>query len=358
MAESPAVPKESSRSPDSCIPHEEEKVSTPGPVEIGSPLTPIDHLPLSTPKEPSTRRYIGHQNDDTNEVIDDLGYDSDGNSPPLSTVEDLFHVEPEAGSGNRVVANTSSDDCQVVIFHLDEVKKMKVDKLRHELRLRGLSHRGLKAELIEHLYKASEDKVPLINVSRTAVGPSGFDEKAKWKLRLGHEEAKEPHSLDPLLVEPGMARDQRTRDEVDDADVCMKKFNYVEKFEREEFSATALQLVDECSEKVNSKIKASKKRKATSTTTERKYDKLPIKDLIPNIKFVQKHHLNEHSHPADWYRAFIPEGPKKGDHSNSCIQRWCKFTNMKAELDFAGQKELGGLSYKYIPFTPREIEQH
>ena len=31
---------------------------------------------------------------------------------------------------------------------------------------------------------------------------------------------------------------------------------------------------------------------------------------------------------------------------------------MKAELDFAGQKELGGLSYKYIPFTPREIEQH
>ena len=41
-------------SSNSCIPHEEEKISTPGPVEIGSPLTPVDHLPLSTPKEPTS----------------------------------------------------------------------------------------------------------------------------------------------------------------------------------------------------------------------------------------------------------------------------------------------------------------
>ena len=43
--------------------------------------------------------------------------------------------------------------------------------------------------------------------------------------------------------------------------------------------------MNKCSEKVNIKMKASKKRKATSNT-QRKYDKLPIKDLIPNIKFV------------------------------------------------------------------------
>ena len=30
---------------------------------------------------------------------------------------------------------------------------------------------------------------------------------------------------------------------------------------------------------------------------------------------------------------------------------------MKAELDFAGQKDTGGLLYKYIPFSPRELEQ-
>ncbi len=31
---------------------------------------------------------------------------------------------------------------------------------------------------------------------------------------------------------------------------------------------------------------------------------------------------------------------------------------MKATLDFVGHKEFGGLSYKFIPFAPKEIEQH
>ena len=168
-------------------------------------MTLIDHLLLSTHKEPVSRRYIGHQNDDsddTNKVIDEFGYNSYGNSAPLSTIEDLFHKEPEAGLETSVDANTNSDDCQVVIIHLDEVMKMKVDQLRKELRLRGLSHRGLEAELIEHLHKDCEDKTPLINVSRTSIGPSGFDEKAKWKLLLGHEKAKMPQSLDHYWLSP------------------------------------------------------------------------------------------------------------------------------------------------------------
>ena len=131
-----------------------------------------------------------------------------------------------------------------------------------------------------------------------------------------------------------MARDHRARDGIVDDDIyVMKKFNYLETFKREEFSATALQfVVDECGEKVTSTTSknASKKRKTTSTT--RKYDTLPIKNLIPNIKFVEKHHLNELSHPADWHRAFIPECPKKEDQNSSCIQKWCQFTNMNEPI--------------------------
>ena len=74
---------------------------------------------------------------------------------------------------------------------MDEVKKMKVDQLRKELGFRGLSHRGLKAELIERLHKACEDKAALINIPTTLVGSSDFDEKTNWKLLLGHGEAKE-----------------------------------------------------------------------------------------------------------------------------------------------------------------------
>ena len=41
-------------------------------------------------------------------------------------------------------------------------------------------------------------------------------------------------------------------------------------------------------------------------TTARKYDKLLTIDWIPNITFVENHHLNKFSHPADCYHTFIP----------------------------------------------------
>ena len=44
---------------------------------------------------------------------------------------------------------------------MDDIKKMKVDQLRKDLRLRGLSRRGLKSELIERLNKA-----PLVEPDR------------------------------------------------------------------------------------------------------------------------------------------------------------------------------------------------
>ena len=64
MAETPAVANEKVISSNRYIPLEEEKVSTPDPVEIGSPLTPVDYLPLSTPKEPTSRQYLFHQDAD------------------------------------------------------------------------------------------------------------------------------------------------------------------------------------------------------------------------------------------------------------------------------------------------------
>ena len=57
---------------------------------------------------------------------------------------------------------------------------MNVDQLRKELHVRGISCRGLEADLIEQLNKACEDKVPLINKVTISVGSSGFDERAKW----------------------------------------------------------------------------------------------------------------------------------------------------------------------------------
>ena len=94
---------------------------------------------------------------------------------------------------------------------MDDIKKVKLDKLRKELCLRGLSHRGFKAKLIEQLKKACEDKISLINEVTASVRPSGFDDRPKWRLLKAHEQVEEPESLDLALLEPDRARDQRTR---------------------------------------------------------------------------------------------------------------------------------------------------
>ena len=107
----------------------------------------------------------------------------------------------------------------------------------------------------------------------------------------------------------------------------------------------------------SSSTKASGKRSAIPNQNI-KYEKQPVEDLIPNLKFILQNRLGRHSHPADWVCAFIPESQKKGDSNGCGISKWCQYTNMKAEMDFASGSQSGGLSYKFTPFTPREIEQH
>ena len=68
--------------------------------------------------------------------------------------------------------------------------------------------------------------------------------------------------------------------------------------------------------------------------------------------------MDENSDPAHWLLAFIPKYMKKGDSRSVCISKWCQYTNMKAQLDFAGDEKVGGLSYKFEEFKPREIEQY
>ena len=85
---------------------------------------------------------------------------------------------------------------------------------------------------------------------------------------------------------------------------------------------------------------------------------MPIEKLTPNLKFTAKHKMDENSHPAHWLQAFIPEHMKKGDPKSVRISKWCQYTNMKAQLDFAGDEKVGGLSFKFEEFKPRDIEQH
>ena len=125
MAESQPVLGQSVQSPDENILHQEEKTATPGPVEIGSPLTPVDHVEICTPHEPSSRRVLFHQDDDaddSNDAIDEICYDSDGNLPPAATLNDTFHAELEIWRDFDDVNHDCSEEPVIVILSEKEIK--------------------------------------------------------------------------------------------------------------------------------------------------------------------------------------------------------------------------------------------
>ena len=330
-------------------------------------MTPLDEVELSTPHEPQCRRSLLKDNDDfwdALDAFDDCLYDSDGNMPPESTEADLFHFEESISTEVVSTAEPLIRQENIVIIDDDEIKKMKVDSLKAELRKRGISTSGKKAELVDKLKKAMVDKIPLVAEMTCSLAPNGFDQRARWRLLSGSEVVNEPENKDPTLLDPSQARDSRTKQGVGDeneealnreAFVSVKKKNYSEKFKRESFSAEALQPVHNPKKNSSKKSKEKKKRFQWDKV---QYEKRQVKDLIPNMKFLEKHRLNDESHPADWLRAFIPELQPKGDSKACSISKWCQYTNMKAEMDFAGSEHTGGLSYKFVPFTPRELEQH
>ena len=74
----------------------EEKPSPSILVTIGSPLTPIDGVELSTPNKPAILRLIVDVYEglyDEFDLNDALNYDSDGNISPQATLMDSQHEE-------------------------------------------------------------------------------------------------------------------------------------------------------------------------------------------------------------------------------------------------------------------------
>lgn len=54
-------------------------------------------------------------------------------------------------------------------------------------------------------------------------------------------------------------------------------------------------------------------------TGELLYEKKRITEGVPNMAFIQKNKLDENSHPADWYVAFIPRSSEKHERLNCSI---------------------------------------
>ena len=77
---------------------------------------------------------------------------------------------------------TISAEPQFVLISYDDIKKLKVDQLRQELKARGLGIRGLKNELKEGLEKSMVNKIPTANIASEEEAPQHvFGNGLFWK---------------------------------------------------------------------------------------------------------------------------------------------------------------------------------
>ena len=328
-------------------------------------MTPAENVELSTPNEPMRRRSLVECFEkmlSLDEAVEADCYDSDGIEPPCVVDEEFVYFENSLDQIISAAAVTIPAAGNFVFLDTNAIDRFKVDELRQELEKRGLSKTGLKAELTEMLKKAMVDKISVVDIEKFSAGPNGFDEGCRWRLLESDTVAIEPICEDPTLLDPTSSKYQATskskkaKSSVETEKNRVIKMNYAKKFTRDKFVGEGLQ-PSQC---LRIDEKKKRKRQQTFSSKNIKYTKKPIRNgILPNIKFTTNHRLDENSHPADWLRSFLPDIPPKGSSPNVFSKKqWCQFSNMKAELDCAGDINQEGLEYKFENFTPREIEQN
>ena len=98
-----------------------------------------------------------------------FGYDSDGELPFTGTsmeektmMEEYNEESLSTSAPASELSSSPTNDDAFIFISQPEMKKMKVDQLRKELKKRGLSTSGNKAALIERIQKAMVDKVAVV----------------------------------------------------------------------------------------------------------------------------------------------------------------------------------------------------
>ena len=118
-----------------------------------------------------------------------------------------------------------------------------------------------------------------------------------------------------------------------------RKYNYQEEFERSGFSGT-------CDVAIFTPRRHPMMRNGRLLTPT-----VIWKQGGPKEAFLSKHNLDETSSPYNWYRAFLPNKKKRNEPLYFCTDDWTTWTNIKANLANAGQKNK--LYPTFVTFTCR-----
>jgi Transposase IS4 len=357
------------------------------PTEGAVFLSP-SRVPTDQPESPMLQRKKSLSEDEYDRNVDN-GYDSDGfilETDLEYSGDDILEEEVPSGgllndlnesvavidnsiiAVNNLPANITEEGVQVqvpvnnnpveAVLSEREISLMKVPALKKALEERGVTGIANKTKpwLANRLREILS--LPLItnkqlnndsNINKSYDGSTvaiagninirnkekstipGFSATAKWMvLQPDHTPVAEPPNQ-YLFRAPNSSDNE-----------SMKKFNYTDKFEREDFIG---------SHKVP-KLDRNGKVRRQSNTNFPVLEEVPAAEGAPKPEFIQKNKLTTNSTPNEWFRAFLPQ---TADSGKFCTNNWCKYTNTKAQVVGAGTKKL----YPgFVDFNPQEIEQH
>ena len=144
---------------------------------------------LATPAHVPMSEEIG-------EILFSQGYDSDGLIAEYYPEQGLIELENyskieiglcEEGAVRELAPAIAAS--RFVLIPDNEMKKLKVDELRRELKNRGISTGGLKKDLQARLKKAMKDRVPIVSaLTKEAASATVFGEGVYWKTLVPNEE--------------------------------------------------------------------------------------------------------------------------------------------------------------------------
>ena len=213
-----------------------------------------------------------------------------------------------------------------------------VNQLRDELKMRGCSQKGKKAELWSRLVKAIEDKIPLVEnltIDKANLAGDSFSPGAYWDLL----ECKGDYVEDK--TSEGFRAPTDPADEVSQ----VKKRNYAQKFDRMVFSGkTELPAM-----RRDGRLKKNKQGKV-------KYEIRAHNKTEAKMTFIRKNNLNVDSHPAEWFGAFVPIKSKGNDQNDFSMESLNRWTNIRALMENAGG--LGGKYEDFVNFSTDELMKH
>jgi SAP domain len=287
--------------------------------------------------------HLQNEFDDINGYDSDEGpfYDAVNEEGPLIEEEEVLPDDSTPPEVEEVVAEVveAEEDDRFVFISDADIDKLRVAELKEELKKRGLVLFGKKAELIERLKQGMALRVPLQPIgagnvrNRNVLQIAGFSVTAKWKL-LEHlqEEVQEPVNTFASHAPTVPA---------EDAAFVPIKHNFAEKFQRDDFTG-----VDRVP-KIHKNKKVMKDRNGVTM-----YEDKVRQYGIPDVDFLKRNKLTYRSTPVKFVEAFLPVSDDVYKETKCSIERWCRYTNLKAMLSFAGEK-----NYPYPDFKPFTVAE-